>query len=64
MQELRNSITQPDLYMLRVRFFKKTDWWKSGWYFEGVLLKPVRNNMVDEEKEEIFDDSSDVYKII
>ena len=26
---------------MKLEIFKKNDWWKSGWYFEGLVLEPV-----------------------
>ena len=29
------------LVEVKLEIFKKNDWWKSGWYFEGLVLEPV-----------------------
>ena len=26
---------------VKLRMFKKNDWWKNGWYFEGIVLEPI-----------------------
>ena len=28
------------LASVRLEIFRKQDWWKSGWYFEGMVLEP------------------------
>ena len=34
---------------VRLEIFKKNDWWKSGWYFEGLVLEPVSGPGQEEE---------------
>ena len=33
----------PSEVSVRIRLFKNHDGWKSGWYFEGMLIEPVHN---------------------
>lgn len=46
------SIDSEQFATVEVSFFKKNDWWKSGWLIEGFILEPVYPG--DEEPEKHF----------
>ena len=43
--DLRDSLSKASVV---ISIFKKNDWWKSGWYFEGMVLEPVKIGDPDE----------------